>query len=145
SCLSQFQTMLRIPQIARALSKQSYRQPGDLGFTPALRKEISADGVDLEVIRERRFAVPDGDQLLNGSIDRLVLISRDGTPVAAEIIDFKTDALPENEQAIQDKIEHYRQQMAAYAYAVSTIYGLPPERIAARLVLLALGRVENVP
>ena len=143
-CLSQFQAMLRVPQIAWALSKRSYTKPADLPFAPSVQAELAAGPIDLKVVNERRFSVLDEGKLTTGSIDRLVLISRNWQRLAADVIDFKTDVLPADPTIVQERIEHYRGQLAAYVRAVSKIYDLPLERISARLILLSLGRVESV-
>lgn len=141
--LTQFQSMIRVPQVAWALSKRSYLN-GDLEVPPSVQAEIQAEPINLEVINERPFSVLADGRIISGTIDRLVLLSRNWQLVAADVVDFKTDAMPDDPQEIEDKIEHYRGQLEAYVRAVSKIYHLPVNRISARLILLNLGRVESV-
>ncbi len=92
----------------------------------------------LEVRNEQRIAVRRGGDLLNGSIDRLVVARHDGEIVAAEVIDFKTDRFRVSDgvsrsEAATDKISHYRPQMVAYRDAVAQMLRLDPKRIGMQL------------
>ena len=53
------------------------------------------------------------DRLIAGTIDRLVVLMKDGRPYAAEIIDFKTDVYDNSMTLlwVQDRIEHHRPQL----------------------------------
>ena len=96
------------------------------------------------VHRERAFAIRNGDQLLSGSIDRLVVITRGGEPIAAEVIDFKTDELAAGDSAaLATKVAFYRPQLDAYRNAAAQLLRLPPDRISARLVFLSAGVVQT--
>jgi len=66
--------------------------------------------------------------LLNGSIDRLVLVRQSGRLTAAEVIDFKTDTVT-NPTQLLELTEFYRPQLEAYKEAAERITGLPAERI----------------
>ncbi|HLB34885.1 MAG TPA: UvrD-helicase domain-containing protein [Chthoniobacterales bacterium] len=75
----------------------------------------------LDVWRERRFAVILEDdtqrELLTGAFDRVVLgYNKNGKVIAAEIIDFKTDAVSPEQQ--QERAAHYRPQLDAYEQAL---------------------------
>jgi ATP-dependent exoDNAse (exonuclease V) beta subunit len=101
--------------------------------------------------RERSFAVREARGLHSGQIDRLVaayaLDAEPGQPpLAAEVIDFKTDALsdssPERRAAVVLELtERYREQLEAYRLAAARMLGLPAERVAARIALLDAGCV----
>jgi ATP-dependent exoDNAse (exonuclease V) beta subunit len=94
------------------------------------------------VHRERPFAVRDGQALLSGQIDRLVLRYEAEQLVAADIVDYKTDALPAGDpQAIEARAVIYRPQLEAYCRAVASLYRLAPERVSARLVFVDPGVV----
>jgi ATP-dependent exoDNAse (exonuclease V) beta subunit len=106
------------------------------------------------VWRERAFLLVDreaGDEVLvPGAFDRVVLW-RDaaGAPQAAEIVDFKTDDVgtpdaPDTAR-LDAKAAHYAPQMQAYRRALAQITGLPPERIACRLLFLGADVVRDVP
>ncbi len=103
---------------------------------------------------ERAFLLVEqeaGEELLvPGAFDRVVLW-RDaaGVPIAAEIVDFKTDALggPGGPDAarLQQRVLHYAPQMQAYRRALQQLTGLPPARIACRLLFLDADSVREVP
>lgn len=108
----------------------------------ALREDAFCKFDQLEVSNERRFALKQDGQLMNGSIDRLVLYLCDGQVVAADILDYKTDGIARDDtQALADKVEFYRPQIAAYVQAVQRMYDLPAGRVRARLLFLSLDEI----
>ncbi len=121
--LTQFRTMLTQPWLRQAL-----RRPDDLA------------AVDLW--RERRFAVREGDRLMQGMFDRVVIQLRDGQPLAAELLDFKTD---QPRHANVDQLtEHYRPQMQAYRLALARLLKLKPAAVGATLLFVTLGAARSV-
>ena len=91
--------------------------------------------------RERRFAVIDRDQVLSGAFDRVV-VTRDanGKPVAAHLIDFKTDTVPEGDtQAATQKAADYAGQISVYRRALTRLLGLGPDQITAELLFVNAG------
>jgi ATP-dependent helicase/nuclease subunit A len=67
------------------------------------------------------------------------------TLIAAEVLDYKTDAVPADDpQAIGGMVARYRPQLSAYRRAVSSIYGLPPDRVLTRLVLIEVDQVVEL-
>ena len=79
---------------------------------------------------------------MEGVVDRLILVYKDGALVAADIIDFKTDAIAKGE--LPAKVDFYRPQMGAYRHAIAVQYGLPADQIATRLVFVSTGEVVNL-
>jgi ATP-dependent helicase/nuclease subunit A len=132
------------PGIKAALSRSFYDSP--TGFDdPHVVKWCKAGQVHLEVQTERPFAVSIDEQLLVGTIDRLVLIRVNDELVAADVIDFKTDQLStKNPQGIDERVNFYRPQLAAYRRAVAKLYSLPLTRIATRLAFLSVGEVRTL-
>jgi ATP-dependent exoDNAse (exonuclease V) beta subunit len=97
------------------------------------------------VERERRFLVRDADALLAGSIDRLVLVREGERVVAAEVVDFKTDAVAAaDEERLTALCALYRPQLEAYRRATARLLGLPPARVGAHLALLEPGVVRRL-
>jgi ATP-dependent exoDNAse (exonuclease V) beta subunit len=138
--IAEFRALLQKPSIQRLLSRK-----GCLADAPSLTGMATASACDLRVQAERRFDVPIDGGILSGSIDRLVLFCRAGVPVAADILDFKTDGIaPGDLFAVTRLVDHYRDQLGAYVHAVSVIYGIAPEHISTRLVLLATGEIVPV-
>jgi ATP-dependent exoDNAse (exonuclease V) beta subunit len=75
-----------------------------------------------------------------------VLIRRGGRTVAADVIDFKSDALVGDPETARARLaEQYAGQLDCYARAVSQIHELPRRAIVTRLVLLATQQVIVVP
>ncbi len=143
--LRQFGEMLDDLMVARTLSRNAYDSLKDLGLADSVASELEGRPLRLEVANERKFAVRDGNTVLSGFIDRLVLIYAGDQLVAADIVDYKSDALPDNDAAaLAAKIEHYRPQLAAYRTAVATMTGLDEERISARLLFVGAGIVARV-
>ncbi len=97
----------------------------------------------LEVRREQRLSAVDSDGWVTGSIDRLVLLTCAGKPIAAEIIDFKTDQIPPQD-TLQRLASHYRPQLQAYARGVIRMLQLPPTQVSAKLAFLSLDQVVSV-
>ncbi|MGH7459266.1 MAG: UvrD-helicase domain-containing protein [Longimicrobiaceae bacterium] len=90
--------------------------------------------------REVPFIHREGEVLMEGRIDRLVLTREGSRNVGAEIFDFKTD--PVSLPALwKERAEHYKPQLRAYARAVAGMYRLPGESVRARLVFLAAAQV----
>ena len=99
-------------------------------------------GGDVKVLREHRFVIRQGDSLLDGSIDRLVLTLAEGQVASAEIVDYKTDAIdPGDAAALADNVAFYRPQLEAYCQAVEQRYKLSPEQVTGLLVFLSVGKV----
>jgi ATP-dependent exoDNAse (exonuclease V) beta subunit len=105
------------------------------------------DGAELEVSNERTFSLVLNDEegsehFANGSIDRLVLTLEDGVPIAAEVIDFKTDRITVEE--VPARAEHHAAQMNAYRHAVAAMYDLAPEKVTLRLAFFTPGVVHDL-
>ena len=110
-----------------------------------LRSRPELAGCALEVYRERPFAVTEGDSLLSGAFDRLVVARRQGRAVFADVLDFKTDAAePRDEARIGELVDRYRPQMAAYRRAAARVARLGPAQIRCRLLFVSAGAVADV-
>lgn len=121
--IEKFRQALGRPAVRTVLSKETY--PG------LLRVEV-----------ERPFVVRDGSRMVSGRLDRVVwLRDNDGT-LAAEVIDYKTDAIPV--AALPERVEFYRPQIEAYLRAVALFGNLPSDRITAALVFTTLGQVVRL-
>jgi ATP-dependent exoDNAse (exonuclease V) beta subunit len=143
--LAEFRRQLAAPAVTAALSRAYYDDPSLLGLQNKQAALWKPGKIVLEVQRERPFAVRLDDQLVTGSIDRLVVIQSGGKPVAADVIDFKTDDIaPDDSAALAKKIAFYQPQINAYRLAVAQMLRLPPERVAGRLIFMKPGRVEAV-
>ncbi|HBO45294.1 MAG TPA: hypothetical protein DD670_15475 [Planctomycetaceae bacterium] len=99
---------------------------------------------------EHPFAVREGDAILNGTIDRLVVCydrdivgDGDAKPISADVLDFKTDRVADDPAGLDARVEFYRPQMQAYARAVAKMFGLPGDCVTARLVFVEPGVVRE--
>lgn len=120
-----FRTWLATPELRFLLTRNSY-----------------ASGAEVE--REVPFLHRADGHLVEGVIDRLVILRAAGNVVGAEILDYKTDALPDGPVSIAAKAAHYRPQLEAYRAAVATLYAIPRENVAARLIFLDAAQVVEV-
>jgi ATP-dependent exoDNAse (exonuclease V) beta subunit len=125
--LVEFRSLLAQPTIVAVLS---HEQSPHRSLTP-------------RVFREYRFACRFEQTLLSGAIDRLVLWSSADQVVAAEVFDFKTDAVPD-QPSLAAKVETYRPQLDSYRSAVAQLFGLSPQQITANLVFVQHGDVVTV-
>jgi ATP-dependent exoDNAse (exonuclease V) beta subunit len=128
--LADFRSMLARPRVAACLSRTAYEGHG---------------GTAVVVENERPIAVRDGDKLLVGSIDRLVTVYRNVRPVAADILDFKTDDVAANDRrALAGKKEFYEPQLSAYRTAVRTMLGDESLPVSARLLFVQAGVAAEI-
>ena len=96
-----------------------------LAFTDALPKPAGF----VALWRERAFEVCMDGEWVSGRFDRVTFFRDAVGDLRAEIVDFKTS---------RTHPERYDGQLAAYRRAVAALTGIPPGRITARLMQLAL-------
>lgn len=65
--------------------------------------------------------------------DRVVVFRKAGKPIAAELIDYKTDQVSTGAGTLDDRADHYRPQVEAYRQALAALTGLEASAIRARL------------
>lgn len=133
--LDDFEEMLELGSVRSALGKSRYRQPA-FGRV--------ADHVQID--NERVVSLIMDQQMISGTIDRLAVLEQDGKPFAAEIIDFKTDAFDPNMTLLwlDDRVQHHKPQLDAYAQVVHRLFRIPMERIATYLVMLSTDDLVRV-
>jgi ATP-dependent exoDNAse (exonuclease V) beta subunit len=137
--IARFRQQLTAKPIANLLSRSYYDSPANLNLG---KKSWPAAAIELAVFRERPFAIRIENQIVPGSIDRLVLILSNGKPIAADIIDFKTDDLPAGDKnTLAAKVDFYRPQINAYRAAAARVLSLDQCLIAGRLAFLGVGAV----
>jgi ATP-dependent helicase/nuclease subunit A len=97
------------------------------------------------VHREVPFIRRDGDSIMEGVIDRLVIVREGGKVTRAVVLDYKTDAVAaDDEAALAQRIGFYRPQLEAYRRALMEMYRLRPEDVEARLIFLNAARVYTL-
>jgi ATP-dependent helicase/nuclease subunit A len=129
---ARFDAWLASPAIAAALSRSAHPAAAD-------RTDV-VSRVECEV----PFIHRDGDILIEGIIDRLVIDRSEDGVSAARIIDYKTDDVSDD-AALARRFDHYVPQLQAYRRAVAGMYRLPPHAVSAHLVFLEAGAVLEVP
>ena len=100
----------------------------------------------VKVYREQAIAAHVNDELVMGPIDRLVVSQRGNQGVAAEVLDFKTDRLPESagDESVITIAERYLPQVSAYCDAVCRAFRLEASVVRGQLVFLTAGSVVPV-
>ncbi|GIS60305.1 MAG: hypothetical protein CM1200mP2_25300 [Planctomycetaceae bacterium] len=142
--IAKLRTDLQQPEIQAMLTEGSYHQHQWLPFNDDVSQQIlEGDGPQLEVQCEYPFTINRDGGILNGTIDRLVLLRHGDSIVAADTIDYKTDYV-ENQDDIDEKVEYYRGQLEAYRNAVSRVFGLDDDHIATRLAFVGAGQLATV-
>jgi len=144
-----FERILQRPAIQAVLSRASAEQQ--------VAQTLSCKGVcfsgsgsgvsegQIRVWRERPFACREGDIILNGKIDRLVVFYHRDRPLAAEVVDFKTDRLSADDPAsIDARLDFYRPQLEAYRRASARLLGLELAQISAKVAFVEAGVVREV-
>jgi ATP-dependent exoDNAse (exonuclease V) beta subunit len=143
--IANFRRWLAATPIASVLSRSFYDNPKNLGLAPLKSSAWKSGDIQLEVLREHPFAIRDGDQLLTGAIDRLVLIRRQEKLLAADLLDFKTDDLTASDAtALAARTAFYQPQIDAYRRAIGRILPVEPERLGARIAFLNCGIVNAI-
>ncbi len=141
--IGQFRAALEKPAIRAALSRATYEWPADDALQCAVHAGPHLSNPRWEVWRERPFAVRDDDAILNGTIDRLVVLYDGRQPVGADVLDYKTDNVPADDlQAIEARVDEYRPQLEAYRRAAARLLGLDRAQISARLAFVEPGVVR---
>lgn len=138
--IAEFYELISYDNVKKLLSRSSYQESYLLEF--AQPGEIMLEANRLEVQNERRFAVSLESGMLEGSIDRLILVYQGNQIVAADVIDFKSDIVDDSN--LQERIEYYRPQMDGYRLAVSRFARIPLDKISTRLVFVQTGSVVNL-
>jgi ATP-dependent helicase/nuclease subunit A len=139
--LRSFHKLLQHDNVQRLLSRESYEEMYLISFSDS--QSDSCGGPRLEVFNERPFAVQLDSGWLEGIIDRLIIVYDGDRPIAADIIDFKTDEAASGKR-LREQVDRYQPQLKAYQAAASQFLKLPLERIGTRLLFVESGHLENL-
>ncbi len=101
------------------------------------------DGATFEVARELPFAVRDGNAVLSGTFDRVVLTRRGGRLVHVDVMDFKTDQVLSRDAA-HARARVHAPQLRAYRRAAQRIFDVPATAIRTRMLFLVAGTSVDV-
>jgi ATP-dependent helicase/nuclease subunit A len=146
SAIAEFHEMLKHPQVARIFDRESYMDLDDSECNTQLRDEIGTDPFDVQAYQEFPLCAVFEDKYFNGIIDRLVLLSREGRVIGADIIDFKTDQIdPDDpELTVEARSAFYQGQLNSYAQGLSASLQIPLPLINTRLAFVGVGVVTRV-
>jgi ATP-dependent helicase/nuclease subunit A len=125
--MQRFRDMMRRPNTQTLFHEASYRD--EVGQW--LKRDMST--LRLEALNEHAIAHVDGQRLMTGSIDRLIIVWNGDTPVAADIIDYKTDQVT-GVAAAKRRAAFYAPQMQAYRQAIAGMLHLDNATIRTRLL-----------
>ncbi len=123
--LPKFRRMLNDPAVSRVLARPT-------------------GGGEVELWRERPFALRLGDRLLRGAFDRVVVTREAGAARAAALVDFKTDRIEPGGADLATVTERYRPQIHAYRSALAAMLAIPEASVTAHLLYVTSGDVVAV-
>lgn len=139
-----FRRYMNAPTTRRLLSRDWYADFGHFGFDARTLASLhAAQERILQLARERPYAIRKGNQIERGVLDRLVIIADGEKALAAEVIDFKTDAVADAE-ALARLTEFYRPQLESYRNAVCSWTGLPKTAVSCRLLFVRDDKVVSL-
>lgn len=145
SLIDEFEQALARPAIRALLTRATYEQPATVPAAGAVHYRPGLVRPRWSVWRERPFALREGDTIQSGKIDRLVVLYDGDRPLAADLVDFKTDRVsPDKPEAIDARVAHYRPQLEAYRRAVARLLRLDVAQVSARLAFVEAGVVRAV-
>jgi ATP-dependent exoDNAse (exonuclease V) beta subunit len=141
--IARFRQQLAAKPIADLLSRSFYQSPSNLGLP---QKSWPSPAPEITPYRERAFALQQNqEKLLTGSIDRLVVLTSGNRPLAADVIDFKTDDITATQRSLlTEKINFYRPQLEAYRKTAAELWNLKLAQVTARLAFLSAGIVQAI-
>jgi ATP-dependent exoDNAse (exonuclease V) beta subunit len=125
--LAEFHAQRANAVVSEALSQKSYA-------------EAWGEAVQLEVWRERAFALRDGPSIVRGRFDRVVLGCDENGYARAHVLDFKSDRVdPDNPAELEETREYYTPQLEAYRRAVAHRCRLSEDVIECSLLFVSVG------
>lgn len=140
--LGEFQAACAQPAVRAALSRGHSLE---LGKQYAGLSTANLAAVELELWRERRFAVPLGEagRIVAGQLDRVVLVRQGGKLCLAIVQDYKTDQIclrggggKVDQEVLAGRVAHYRPQLEAYCGAIAALTGLNKKRVVGELIFV---------
>lgn len=131
---------LRQPALAKIFQQAAYH---DWFCARRIHADRSLlEPLNFEVLNERGFVVSRDSELIEGSIDRLVLGSEGDRRIAADIFEFKTGQTGAPHSEIE--LASYRSQVEEYRRVVQQLWGLDGEQVSGFLVFVETGTILEV-
>ncbi|MDO5112887.1 MAG: hypothetical protein Q4E67_00770 [Planctomycetia bacterium] len=153
--LLEFRASLKKPKVTAVLSWKQYlpmlkQKVVEAGILEAGQipdsiptTEASWKSLHWEVHREKELAVRNENEILLGTLDRLVLLRNAEKVYWADCIDYKTTRKI-NPAHLENLIAKHVPQIQDYIQMLSRHYQMPSRQISARLVFSMLGIVREV-
>ncbi|MGB9687804.1 UvrD-helicase domain-containing protein, partial [Thermogutta sp.] len=138
----EFVEMLGRPNIKRVLSLVEYQRAHPSGYRVPAQLANDLANPRWEVFLEQPFVVDAAGAFCRGQFDRIVVLFDGHQPIAADVIDFKTDEITLDQLA--GRVQFYRSQLVMYREAAARWLHVPEERVSARLVFTQPGEVIRV-
>ncbi|MDP0492552.1 MAG: UvrD-helicase domain-containing protein [Verrucomicrobiota bacterium JB023] len=105
---------------------------------PACQEALAKPAQPARLWREQNFELLLDGHWVSGTIDRAtILLDEQDQPVAARIIDYKTDKVANEAEALM-RSEHYRSQLAIYRRACALLLGIDEDTITTALIFTRL-------
>jgi len=116
-----------------------------LSLNPSIgRACTTVSEMSLQVKHESAILMRNNDTISTGYIDRLVLVFVNNKVVAADIVDYKTDTIRDDDH-LANRVEHYSPQLTRYMDAIQQMYRLPENHVTSRLVFVNSHQIVEIP
>lgn len=134
--IAMFFQSLRGARVSGMLRRNTYEDRSPVWFRAEWIDELaSAGALDWKAETEWAFVVETKRGMMNGRMDRLVIGYAQGAPVAADIVDFKTDRFADEPgRRLRDRVTYYQPQLLAYRDAAAKLLRISPERVTTSLL-----------
>ena len=107
---------------------------------PAIAAALTLHAPEAVLWRERPFEAVIAGQLVSGVFDRVTL-----TGDRVQLLEFKTDALRDDQASLTAAIVRHSRQTQLYRAALQQLTGLPPASITATFLFTSLPRLVTAP
>lgn len=138
----EFVEMLGRPKVKQALSLAEYQGGSFSKDNVPAQAAAGLQHPRWEVFLEQPFVVDAPGAFCRGQFDRVVVLFDGDQPIAADVIDFKTDDITPDQLA--GRVEFYRPQLVLYREAAARWLHVSEDRVSARLVFTQPGEVIRV-
>jgi ATP-dependent exoDNAse (exonuclease V) beta subunit len=139
--ISEFRAWVAQPNVSCALSRFAYT---GAAFAEGARQSDSIS-TSWTIWTELPFSLTTHAGWTTGRFDRLVVLQDGDRAVAADVIDFKTDAIEQHDnEALAVATASHRAQMQAYGRAACKLFQLPLPRVRLRLLFVTADAVVDV-
>ena len=133
-----------LPMLREKVLKAGILTEEQIPCTVTRKDPADPNEIRWEVYCEKELAIRTEDELLLGTLDRLILLRNDSEIFWADCIDYKTTRKVSSPEVLEEKIRSHQQQMADYRKMLRLHYRIPDSRISTHLVFSMLCVVLEV-